>query len=74
MRKPQKNAEAIPPVVPHSVREVRRLSVAQAMTSGAVDALYPVDQFDATQEESASWSMLWGDVSIAARHPARILA
>ena len=41
----------------------------------ALDLLYSIDHFtDELQGEDDALQFLWGDVSIAARHPARIAA
>jgi hypothetical protein len=41
----------------------------------ALDLLYSIDQFtDELQGEDEALQFLWGDVSIAARHPAHIAA
>ncbi len=41
----------------------------------ALDLLHSIDQFtDEPQSEDEALQFLWGDVSIAARHPARIAA
>jgi hypothetical protein len=50
-------------------------SVREGKPAAALELLYSIDQFtDELVGEDESLQFLWGDVSIAARHPASIAA
>ena len=64
-----------PVAMPHSVGASKDRHAQRARPRDSYDALYPVDQLTSGFEpEEDSMSILWGDVSIGARHPSRITA
>ena len=64
-----------PVAMPHSVGASKDRHVQRARPRDSYDALYPVDQSTQSHEtEDDAMSILWGDVSMSARHPSRITA
>lgn len=59
----------------HSMGELMDRHAQRALPSDSYDALYPVDHSTPNLGAEEDWmSVLWGDVSIGARHPSRITA
>lgn len=64
-----------PVVMSHSVEATMDRHAQLARPRASYDALYPVDQLTPNDEATEdALSILWGDVSISARHPSRITA
>ena len=64
-----------PVAMPHSVGASKDRHAQRARSRDSYDALYPVDQSAQSYEpEDDTMSILWGDVSMSARHPSRINA
>ncbi len=64
---------AHPVAMNHSVGRSMGLQAQLEASRDAYDALYPVDQLSSANEaQEESIMILWGDVSIQARHPSRI--
>lgn len=64
-----------PVAMPHSMGASKDRHAQRARPRDSYDALYPVDQTTPKiGEEEDAVSILWGDVSISARHPSRITA
>lgn len=64
-----------PVVVSHSVGASKDRHAQRARSRESYDSLYPVDQSTQYQGiDDEAMSILWGDVSINARHPSRITA
>ena len=62
-----------PVAISHSMGGPRDRHAQRARPRDSHDGLYPLDQSRPHNEEDAV-SILWGDVSISARHPSRITA
>ena len=64
-----------PAAKPHSKGASMDRHAQGAWPRYSYDALYPVDQSTPNDEdEEDSMAILWGDVSMSARHPSRITA
>ena len=64
-----------PVVVSQSVGASKDRHAQRVRSRDSYDALYPVDQLTPIQSaDDEAMSILWGDVSISARHPSRITA
>lgn len=64
-----------PVAMSHSVGASMDQHAQRARPRDSYDALYPVDQLSPNDEaEDDAMLILWGDVSISARHPSRITA
>ena len=64
-----------PVAMPHSAGASKDRHAQRARPRDSCDALYPVDQSTQGYEsEEDTMSILWGDVSMSARHPNRINA
>ena len=65
-----------PVAMSHSVGASMDRHAQAARSRDSYDSLYPVDQSapDSAAAEEEAMSILWGDVSMSARHPSRITA
>lgn len=64
-----------PVAVSHSVGASMDRLAQRARSRDSYDTLYPVDQSTSSNDaEDDALLILWGDVSINARHPSRIIA
>ncbi len=71
----QNDSGIYPIAISHSVGASKVRHAQRARPRDSYDALYRVDQTAPHYEpEEDSMSILWGDVSISARHPSRITA
>lgn len=69
------DARVYPVVMSHSVGGSKDRHAQRARPRDSYDALYPVDQpTQGSEAEEEGLAILWGDVSINARHPSRITA